>query len=106
MSIFICPKCGYTDPSCWRACSWLKYGVYCKLDEFTVFYPQLAEKLETLSKEVPKGKVRLEDGEYVYRLTRNNYVYRMTKTIAHEYSTHGFTEKPKDPFQKKLTPTS
>ena len=102
MSIFICPECGYVDPSCWRACSWLKYGVYCKLDEFQVFYPKIAEELKRLSELRPKGKIRLENGAYVYRLTRNGYVYRMTKEIAHEYSSHGFTEKPKDPFEKKL----
>ena len=59
---------------------------------------QLAEIKAT----VPKGKARLENGSYVYRLTRNNFVYRMTKEIACEYSSHGFTEHPKDPFQKKL----
>lgn len=105
MSIFICPKCGHVDPSCWRACSWLKYGVYCKLDEFAVFYPELTKKLRTLAENNPKGKVRLENGHYVYRLTRNDYVYRMTKEIAHEFSSHGFTEKPKDPFQQKLAIT-
>jgi len=102
MSIFICPDCGHKEPSCWRACSWLKYGVYCSIDEFEVFYPALSRRLRELSQLRLKGKVRLEDGDYVYRLTRNGYVYRLTKEIAHEYSSHGFTEKPKDPFQKKL----
>ena len=102
LSIFVCPDCGFKDSSIWRACSWLKYGVYTSFDEFQVFFPELAKQLAEIKATVPKGKARLENGSYVYRLTRNNFVYRMTKEIACEYSSHGFTEHPKDPFQKKL----
>ena len=82
MSIFVCPDCGFKDSSIWRACSWLKYGVYTSFDEFQVFFPELAKQLAEIKATVPKGKARLENGSYVYRLTRNNFVYRMTKEIV------------------------
>jgi len=95
LSIFICPQCGFKDSSIWRACSWLKYGVYTTFDELEVFYPQIAARLKEMEKTTKQGKVRLEDGYYVYRLTKNRFVLRMTKEIACEYSSHGFTEKPR-----------
>lgn len=66
------------------------------MDELETFLPEIAEKLK-----------RSIDGwlyekPYYYKLTRTGVVYRMTQVGRDAYRQHGFTEKPKDPFQTKL----
>lgn len=94
--MFVCPKCGYKDESCWRSAAFKKYAVYCKLDELEVFRPELANKL--------REQNRIVDAIYVYRLSKNNFVYRLLKEFEVFYGSHGITEKPKlvDPAQKRL----
>lgn len=100
MSIFICPKCGFKDASCWRASRFMLYTITCKIDELQVCEPKIAKEL------IASG-VRLELGPYVYRLVeKSGRVYRSTKEMEGEYKRGHWTEKPKDPFQRKLLEVS
>lgn len=93
--MFVCPKCGYKDSSIWKGCKWRLYSVYCNTTELEQFRPDLIEKL--------KKDPWVKDGPYWYKITKNGkIVYRMTEIGKSEFKTHGFTEKPKDPFQRKL----
>ena len=95
MSIFVCPQCGFKDLSVWKASKWRRYSVYCHTDELLEFRPDLVERL--------KEDLWVFEDPYHYKMTRNGkIVYRMLEMGVSEFKTHGFTEKPKDPFQQKL----
>lgn len=61
--MIICPKCGWCLPSCWRAHRYFLYALYCRLDEFVLFYP--AELVKRL-----KEKRDVEFGLYTFHLTK------------------------------------
>jgi hypothetical protein len=92
---FVCPKCGFKDSPCWRTSRFLIYCVYTTLDELKVWEPEVATKLE--------NNVKIEDGPYFYwKRGRGNHVYRVSIELKDFAFGHNKTEKPKDPFQKKL----
>lgn len=94
--MFVCPKCGFKDSPCWRSSHWRRYSVYCRLDELEVWEPEIAKQLKDTTEWV-------EIGPYLYKVSRTGIVNRTTPGMGKaEFQTHGFTEKPKDPFQKKL----
>ena len=95
--MFRCEKCGCEDLPCWKACKWRRYAVYCYATELEQFRPDLVERL----KKSVDGWVH--DG-YDYKLTKDGrIVYRMLEMGVSEFKTHGFTEKPKDPFLRTLS---
>lgn len=66
------------------------------MNELEPFLPEIAEELK-----------KSTDGwlwkrPYWFKLTKKGYIYRMTQMGRDQYRQHGFTEKPKDPFQTKL----
>lgn len=93
--MFECPKCGYRDEPCWRASRFMLYTITCKIDELEFQNHRLAEKLK-------ESNGRYEEGPYVYRLAKSGRCYRVLKELEGEYKRGHWTEKPKDPFQKKL----
>ena len=91
--MFVCPNCGFRDSPCWRNSRFVIYAVYTTLDELQLWEPEVAVLL--------KDNKRVEFGVYVYwRRGRANHIYRMLKELE-SLSREG-TEKPKDPFQRKL----
>ena len=97
MSLFKCPNCGYEDLPIWKSSHWRRYCVYANTSEIEVFIPKLLELLKTS----PDGWVW--DAPYWYQINKKGTIInRMTQMGRDEFRTHGFTEKPKDPFQHKL----
>jgi len=95
--MFQCEKCGHRESSVWRASRFMLYTLTCKIDELELLHPILAEEIKQSGK-------RLEKGYYVYRyVEKSGRVYRSHKDFEMEYKRGHLTEKPKDPFQKKLT---
>lgn len=95
MSIFICPKCGHKDIPVWKSCKWLRYSVYAHVSELELWNPDLTKALEKES--------WIKRGPYWYHMTKSKkIIYRMLDMGKSEFQSHGFTEKPKDPFQRKL----
>jgi hypothetical protein len=89
VSLFICPCCGYADAPIWRTSRFAVYQVQCTFDEFSSFFPELAQKMLVS----PDGW--LFEKPYWYKLTnKKNRVYRMTEMGKAEFQTHGFTENP------------
>ena len=94
--MFECPKCGFRDSPAWRASRFMLYTITCKIDELDLLDPDLAKKIRNAGK-------RLELSPYVYRyVQKSGRVYRVLKELEGEYKRGHWTEKPKDPFQKKL----
>lgn len=93
--MFECPTCGFKDSACWRTSRFVIYAVYCTLDELEVFEPEVAAKL--------KEEKRIVLGPYVYyKRGRANHIYRIHKELE-AFTKSNKTEKPKDPFERKLT---
>jgi len=92
---FICPKCGFRDSPCWRSSHWMLYTLTCRIDELEPFEPEIAKQL--------REKIEIEVGPYWYKLVpKSGRVYRVIKELKNEYKRGHITEKPKNPFQKKL----
>jgi hypothetical protein len=97
LSLFVCPECGFQDSPIWKSSHWRRYCVYANVSEVEVFFPELLEKL----RKSPDGWVY--ESPYWFQLNKKGtIVNRMTQMGRDEFRTHGFTEKPKDPFQIKL----
>jgi hypothetical protein len=97
MSLFVCPICGFQDAPIWRTSRFAMYQLQSTFSEVESFFPVLAESL------LESADGWVFEKPYWYKLTRNRRrVYRMTEIGKSEFQSHGFTEKPKDPFQKKL----
>jgi len=98
LSLFICPCCGTADAPIWRTSRFAIYQLQCTFDEFSGFFPELAQKLLATS------DGWLFEKPYWYKLTgKKNRVYRMTEMGKSQYQSHGFTENPhRDKTQQKL----
>ena len=90
----VCPKCGWRDNPCWRNSRWELYTQYCRLEELVDWEPDIVEKL--------KENYKIEEGPYFYHLRGKGFVHRTPKELRSMYERGHSTEKPKDPFQKKL----
>jgi len=94
----VCPKCGFCDPPEWKNLHFQLYSEYMPFEDFEQLYPELAAKL----KQNPKLVLDEYNG---YHLTKAGYVHRAPKYLCINgkfYHGSSTTEKPKDPFQKKL----
>jgi len=96
---FVCPQCGFKDSPCWRTCNFRRYSMIARIGELEVWEP---EHTKTILE--AKGKwVFIAPYWYKHSL-KSGMVNRTTEGMGvDEWKTHGFTEKPKDPFQKKMT---
>ena len=95
----ICPNCGYVDPPEWKNCRWQLYTEYMTFEDFEMLYPKLA----IILKKFPK---LITDNCNGYHLTKSGHVHRVPKYLCINgkfYHGGSTTEKPKDPFQKKLS---
>ena len=69
-----CPKCGYEDPRYWKHSKYSFHVDFCSFENFRLFMPQLAKKLD-------KGGKIVSDEFYYYRLTKTSQVVqRIAKT--------------------------
>ena len=87
----VCPKCGYTDPFCWRdAYSRGSEMDYTRIDELKLYQPELAEKI---LKQEPDARDRRVycDQYFAYGLWPSGYVRRRFIEI---YKHHGWKGIP------------
>ena len=73
ITLRVCPKCGFEDPPYWRHARFSYYIDSCRIDDFRIMKPKLAEKL--------KIGTTMEDEVYIYRLTKSGQ-YIMRKAIS------------------------
>ena len=71
----VCPQCGFIDPPAWRSSIASRNIDFCKLEDFESMLPALAEKLK-IEEAVHGTRNFLEDGIYVYHLTKGGFVER------------------------------
>jgi len=62
----VCPKCGYVDEPYWLHTKFSYYIDQCRYENFRLMFPQLAEQIFKERK--------VQDANYVYRLSKNNRV--------------------------------
>ena len=87
---FVCPRCGYRDPVCWRTSRFVLYATYCSLDELLHFEPELAEKLKALR----KGETLTEKGYIYWKRGSQPHIYRVREDLK-DFIRGDKVEKPK-----------
>jgi len=96
--MFECPHCHYRDSPYWRNSRFIIYAVYCTLEEFSMFEPDLAAKLK-------QHKEWTQPPYYYYLRGTTPHVYRIHMKLKNYIHGHGITEKPKpkDPTKPLTT---
>jgi len=74
----VCPQCGFQDPVYWRQNRWVSAVDYCRIEDFQVIYPQMAD--------LQPGETRSDKYCYYYRGKKQKlFVYRWSKFLGPQY---------------------
>jgi len=93
-----CPKCGHTDPPCWRHKRHRLLTDYCYIDELEVWQPKIAKEV--------REKKDVKIGKYIYHLTKSNYVDRIHEIDSANGSWHEPDQEGRKPFRFRFIPRS